>query len=142
MNKGAFSDKYIVMVQYTCNIFTTEDKGNLSLDDIKKKIEDLGGISKILYPLELVNNEDEVSIEIDGYDSEKDTTKVWYKNLRLRVPVFISAVSENAAKALAKKKVKVDTTKFYNVIDIKDITVEEVVKGRKILEKYGNLLRR
>lgn len=140
MKKGMFSGKYVVTVQYTCDL-CTDEQGKITLEELNDRIKEAGGIANAVRPLELVNNEEDITIELGEYDEETDTTKVYYKNIRFRAPVFIEAVSEQAAKALAKKKTRLDSKQHSQILEVRDIVAEKkVITGRNILTQYQNFV--
>lgn len=140
MKKGMFSGKYVVTVQYTCDL-CTDEQGKITLEGLNDRIKEAGGIANVVRPLELVNNEEDITIELGEYDEKTNTTKVYYKNIRFRAPVFIEAASEQAAKALAKKKIQLDSKQYSQILEVRDIVAEEkVITGRNILTQYQNFV--
>ena len=64
MGKSWLDGEYLIILQCTHDLFTNDDVGNLSLDEVLVNIERSGGLKNLMYPLELVNEKD-VIVEVE-----------------------------------------------------------------------------
>lgn len=142
MGKSWLDGEYLIILQCTHDLFTNDDVGNLSLDEVLVNIERSGGLKNLMYPLELVNEKD-VIVEVGGYDSKRNTTKVWYRNIQVQYPITVTALNDTSARRLAIKQLKSEIRKqsqmLYNSHDLKVI---EVIKGDKILDRVIDILKK